>query len=62
MPMKRRFKKGERVRSSRDGKVMEVVNYIRDKKKYLVECAWFDLEKKEMRMHTMEQEILLKAS
>jgi uncharacterized protein YodC (DUF2158 family) len=60
--MKRRFKKGERVRSSRDGKVMEVVNYIKDKKKYLVECAWFDLEKKEIRIHRMDQDVLLKAS
>jgi uncharacterized protein YodC (DUF2158 family) len=60
--MKRRFKKGERVRSSRDGKVMEVLNYIKDKKKYLVECAWFDLEKKEIRIDRMDQDILLKAS
>jgi uncharacterized protein YodC (DUF2158 family) len=60
--MKRRFKKGERVRNCRDGRVMEVVNYIKDNHKYLVECAWFDLEKKEMRMHTIAQEILLKAS
>ena len=60
--MKRRFKKGERVRYSRDGKVMEVLNYIKDKSNYLVECAWFDLEKKEMRISRLRQEYLLKAS
>ena len=41
---------------------MEVLNYIKDKKKFLVECAWFDLEKKEIRIDRMDQDILLKAS
>jgi uncharacterized protein YodC (DUF2158 family) len=60
--MKRRFKKGERVRSQRDGRVMEVLNYIKDKSSYMVECAWFDLEKKEMRIKRLSQDKLLKAS
>lgn len=59
--MKRRFKKGERVRSNRDGRVMEVLKYIKDKSSYLVECAWFDLEKKEIRTKLLHQESLLKA-
>lgn len=60
--MKRLFKKGERVKSRRDGKVMEVLNYIKNKSEYVVECAWFDLEKKEMRTRVLQQENLLKAS
>ncbi|MBL3654724.1 hypothetical protein [Fulvivirga sediminis] len=60
--MKRLFKKGERVKSNRDGKVMEVLHYIKDKSSYLVECAWFDLEKKEVRTYTLKQDSLLKAS
>lgn len=62
MPMKRLFKKGERVRNVRDGKVMEVLNYIKDKSSYVVECAWFDMEKKEVRTLKLKQEKLLKAS
>jgi uncharacterized protein YodC (DUF2158 family) len=60
--MKRLFKKGERVRNSGDGKVMEVLNYIKDKSSYLVECAWFDMEKKEIRTLKLKQNKLLKAS
>lgn len=61
--MKRLFKIGDRVRNSGDGRVMEVLKYIDQKKgAYLVECAWFDLEKKEIRSHLFEQNNLLKAS
>lgn len=60
--MKRLFKKGERVKIRRDGKVMEVLNYIRNKGSYLVECAWFDLEKKEIRKYKLKQDKLLKAN
>ncbi|MEM9390874.1 MAG: hypothetical protein AAGA02_10395 [Bacteroidota bacterium] len=60
--MKRLFKKGERVRNTRDGRVMEVLNYIKDKSSYLVECAWFDLDKKEIRKHRFKQNNLLKVS
>ena len=38
--MRRLFKKGERVRSKIDGKVMEVLKYF---KRNLVEVKWFDL-------------------
>ena len=41
---------------------MEVLNYIKDKRNYLVECAWFDLEKKEIRTKRLSQDTLLKAS
>ena len=50
------------MRSQRDGRVMEVLNYIKDKSSYMVECAWFDLEKKEMRIKRLSQDKLLKAS
>jgi len=60
--MKRLFKKGERVKDSGDGRVMEVMNYIKDKGSYFVECAWFDLEKKEIRKYRFKQNNLLKAS
>lgn len=60
--MKRLFKKGERVRNGRDGKVMEVLKYIKDKSSYVVECAWFDMEKKEIRTYKLKQDKLLKAS
>lgn len=60
--MKRLFKKGERVKNRRDGKVMEVLKYIKEKSSYLVECAWFDLEKKEIRTYKLKQDKLLKAS
>lgn len=59
--MKRLFKKGERVRSGIDGRVMEVLKYIKNKSSYLVECAWFDLEKKEIRTKKVKQSKLLKS-
>jgi uncharacterized protein YodC (DUF2158 family) len=43
--MRRLFRKGERVRSKIDGKVMEVLKYIKNN---FVEVKWFDLEKKEI--------------
>ena len=60
--MKRLFKKGQRVKSLKDGKVMEVINYIRTSSRYLVECQWFDLEKKEVRVYHFEENNLRKAS
>lgn len=59
--MKRIFKKGERVRNSGDGRVMEVLKYIKDHGSYLVECAWYDMEKKEIRINHFKQDKLLKA-
>lgn len=57
--MRRLFRKGERVRSKIDGKVVEVLKYI---KKNLVEVMWFDLEKKEPRVKTIEEDKLSKAA
>ncbi|HEY4654220.1 MAG TPA: hypothetical protein VIH22_06885 [Cyclobacteriaceae bacterium] len=58
--MRRRlFKKGERVRSKIDGKVMEVLRYIKNK---TVEVMWFDLEKKEIRKNTVNEDNLSKAA
>jgi uncharacterized protein YodC (DUF2158 family) len=57
--MRRLFRKGEHVRSKTDGKVMEVLKYI---KKNLVEVMWFDLEKKEPRKNTIREDKLSKAA
>jgi len=57
--MRRLFRKGERVRSKIDGKVVEVLKYI---KKNLVEVMWFDMEKKEPRINTIEEDKLHKAA
>lgn len=57
--MRRLFRKGEHVRSKTDGKVMEVLKYI---KKNLVEVRWFDLEKKEPRVESMREDKLSKAA
>jgi hypothetical protein len=57
--MRRLFRKGERVRSKIDGKVLEVLKYI---KKNMVEVMSFDLEKKEVRKHTIEEDKLSKAA
>lgn len=57
--MRRLFKRGERVRSRIDGKVMEVLKYI---KSNLVEVKWFDLEKKEIRVNKVREDKLSKAA
>lgn len=57
--MRRLFKKGERVRSRIDGKVMEVLKYIQNN---LVEVKWFDLEKKEVRVNKVREDKLSKAA
>jgi hypothetical protein len=57
--MRRLFRKGDRVRSKIDGKVVEVLKYI---KKNLVEVMWFDLEKKEPRVKTIQEDKLSKAA
>lgn len=56
---RRLFKKGERVRSKIDGRVMEVLRYIRNK---TVEVMWFDLEKKEVRKNRVPEENLSRAA
>ncbi len=57
--MRRLFKKGERVRSKIDGKVMEVLKYIKEN---LVEVMWFDLEKKEVRKNKIKEDKLSRAA
>jgi uncharacterized protein YodC (DUF2158 family) len=57
--MRRLFKKGERVRSKIDGKVMEVLKYIKEN---VVEVMWFDLEKKEVRRNKIKEDKLSKAA
>lgn len=47
------------MRSKIDGKVMEVLRYIRSK---TVEVMWFDLEKKEVRKNTVKEDNLSKAA
>jgi len=60
--MKRFFRKGQRVRNKINGKVMEVLKYIKRSKSPAVECAWYDLEKKEIKTEVVRQNDLLKAS
>lgn len=57
--MRRLFKKGERVQSKRDGKVMEVLKYL---KKNLVEVKWFDLDSKEVHINKVKEDKLSKAA
>jgi hypothetical protein len=57
--MRRLFRKGDRVRSKIDGKVVEVLKYL---KKNLVQVMWFDMEKKEPRLNTIEEDKLSKAA
>ena len=56
--MKRLFRKGDFVKNKQTGRVMEVLKYLKDN---VVECAWFDLEKKEIRKNNYNQNSLLKA-
>lgn len=57
--MKRLFRKGERVRNKIDGKVMEVLRYL---KSNIVEVKLFDLESKEVRTNTVKEDKLSKAA
>jgi uncharacterized protein YodC (DUF2158 family) len=57
--MRRLFKKGERVRSKIDGKVMEVLKYL---KSNLVEVKMFDLQSKEVRTDKVKEDKLSKAA
>ncbi|MCE2734055.1 MAG: hypothetical protein O9302_10780 [Cyclobacteriaceae bacterium] len=57
--MRRLFRKGERVRNKLDGKVMEVLRYI---KSNVVEVKWFDLDAKEVRTNTVKEDKLSKAA
>ena len=57
--MSRLFRKGERVRNKIDGKVMEVLRYL---KSNIVEVKWFDLESKEVLTNTVKEDKLSKAA
>jgi len=57
--MRRLFKKGERVRNKVDGKVMEVLKYL---KTNVVEVKWFDLASKEVRTNKIKEDKLSKAA
>ncbi|MEJ0031452.1 MAG: hypothetical protein WDO15_14240 [Bacteroidota bacterium] len=57
--MRRLFKKGQRVRSKIDGKVMEVLKYL---KSNLVEVKWFDLQSKEVRSNRIKEDKLSDAA
>ena len=59
MVMRKMFKKGDRVRSLVDGKVMEVLKYL---KKNLVEVWWFDLRSKEVHIDKVRADRLSKAA
>jgi uncharacterized protein YodC (DUF2158 family) len=57
--MRKLFKKGQRVRSKIDGKVVEVLKYI---KSNWVEVKWFDLESKEVRINKIKEDKLSNAA
>ncbi|HEU5293133.1 MAG TPA: hypothetical protein VFU05_20950 [Cyclobacteriaceae bacterium] len=57
--MRRLFKRGERVRSKIDGKVVEVLKYI---KQNVVEVMTFDIESKEVRKKQVKENNLSKAA
>jgi len=57
--MRHLFKKGERVRSKTDGKIMEVLKYLDSN---LVEVKWFDLDSKEVRTNKVKEDKLSKAA
>jgi len=57
--MRKLFKKGQRVRSKIDGKVMEVLKYIKNN---WVEVKWFDLESKEVRINKIKEDKLSEAA
>jgi uncharacterized protein YodC (DUF2158 family) len=59
MSVRHLFRKGERVRRKLDGRVMEVLRYL---KSNLVEVMWFDLEKKEVRKNLIREDELSKAA
>lgn len=53
------FKRGERVRSKSDGKVMEVLRYIKNN---LVEVMTFDMESREVRKKQVKEDKLSRAA
>lgn len=59
MRIRRLFKRGERVRSKVDGKVMEVLRYIKNN---LVEVMTFDIESKEVRTKHVKEDKISRAA
>ena len=57
--MRRLFKKGDRVRSNIDGKVLEVLRYL---KKNVVKVMWFDIRSKEVHTNVVKEDKLSKAT
>jgi hypothetical protein len=57
--MRRLFRKGQIVRSKVDGKVMEVLKYL---KSNVVEVKWFDLDSKEIRINQIKENQLNNAA
>ncbi len=57
--MRKLFRKGERVKSKIDGKVMEVLRYLKNN---VVEVMTFDLESKEVRKEQVEEDKLSRAA
>ncbi|MDZ4714993.1 MAG: hypothetical protein SH819_05935 [Cytophagales bacterium] len=57
--MRRLFKRGDRVRNKLDGKVVEVLKYL---KKNLVQVKWFDIRSKEVHTHQIKEDKLSKAA
>ena len=57
--MRKLFRKGERVRSKIDGKVMEVLRYLKNN---VVEVMTFDVESKEVRKLQVKEDKLSKAA
>ncbi|MBX2964908.1 MAG: hypothetical protein KF845_02095 [Cyclobacteriaceae bacterium] len=57
--MRKLFRKGERVRSKIDGKVMEVLRYLKNN---VVEVMTFDLQSKEVRKKQVREDKLSKAA
>lgn len=57
--MRRLFRKGERVRSKIDGKVMEVLRYL---KKNILQVKLFDMDKKEIKVETIKEKEISRAA
>jgi hypothetical protein len=57
--MRKLFRKGERVRSKIDGKVMEVLRYLKNN---VVEVMTFDVESKEVRKKQVKEDKLSRAA
>jgi hypothetical protein len=57
--MRKLFRKGERVRSKVDGKVMQVLRYLKNN---VVEVMTFDIESKEVRTLQVKEDKLSKAA